>query len=134
MTSVADSAAVVEGVKAKLTVQDAPAAMLDPQVFEGEAKSAALLPVKARLLFANGIGSEVLFVSVTVCGADVTPCGSVPKLMLEGETANVGIKVSLATNAAEVAPLGRLVWKAGGVAEAGGKTGNVVAENVGPVI
>ena len=75
--------------------------MLDPQVLDGEAKSAALLPLTARLLLANGMGSDVLFVSVTVCGREVTPTGWTPKSRLEGVTANVGIKVSLATNASE---------------------------------
>jgi len=59
-------------VNVTLTVQEAPAAMLAPQVLDGEPKSAALLPLKEMLLPGNGMGSEVLFVSVTVFGALVT--------------------------------------------------------------
>jgi len=73
ITSVAVSAAAVAGVNVTLRVQDTPAAMLEPQVLEGEAKSAVLVPLKETSLLANGIGSEVLFVSVTVCAVEVTP-------------------------------------------------------------
>jgi hypothetical protein len=49
--------------------------MLAPQVLEGEPKSAALLPLKETLAPGNGMGSEVLFVSVTVFGTLVMPTG-----------------------------------------------------------
>ena len=63
------------GVNVTLTVQEAPAAMLAAQVLEGEAKLAALIPLKEMLAPENGIGSEVLFVSVTIFGTLVTPTG-----------------------------------------------------------
>jgi len=98
---VADSAAATEGVKVALTVQEAPAAMLVPQVLDGEAKSAALLPLMTRLVFPNGMESDVLFVSVTVCASEVTPRGWTPKSRLDGTTAKVGIRVSFETNASD---------------------------------
>jgi hypothetical protein len=101
MTSVAASAEATDGVNVRLTVQDAPAAMLAPQVLDGEAKSLALFPLKARAPAENGIGSEVLFVNVTVRCADVTLTGCVPKSTLAGVTANAGINVSFATNASD---------------------------------
>lgn len=76
MTSAALSgAAEVDGVKVTLTVQGAPAAMLAPQVLEGEAKSALLVPVKVMLPPEKGMGLPVLFVSVTVFAVVVTPKG-----------------------------------------------------------
>ena len=66
---------MTEGVNTALTVQEAPAAMLAPQVLDGEEKSAALVPLNEMLLPGNGIGSEVLFVSVTVFGTLMTPTG-----------------------------------------------------------
>jgi len=75
MTNVADSPAATEGVNTTLTVQEAPAAMLAPQVLDGEVKSAALVPLKVTLVPGKGIASEVLFVSVTDRGADATPMG-----------------------------------------------------------
>lgn len=98
----ADAGATPAGVNVTLTVQEAPAAMLAPQVLEGEAKLAALVPVKEMLAPENGIGSEVLFVSVTVFAALVTPTGWVPKARLVGDTASVGISVSFAINASDV--------------------------------
>ena len=71
----ADSPDATEGVNVALSVQEAPAAMLAPQVLDGEAKSAALLPLKETLVPGNGIASEVLFVSVTVCATLVTATG-----------------------------------------------------------
>ena len=76
--------------------------MLAPQVLEGEAKLAALLPVKEMLAPENGIGSDVLFVSVTVCGALLTPMVRGPKARLVGDIARVGISVSFAMNASDV--------------------------------
>jgi hypothetical protein len=81
----------------------------------------------------NAIAALVLFVSVIVCAALVFPMSTVPKLSVDpgaGDTAKVGISVSLATKAAEVAPLGKLGWTV-----PGGKTGKVAdEENVTPVI
>jgi len=83
----------------------------------------------------NAIAAFVLFVSVTVLAVLVFGMSTVPKFKLVGDTVKVGISVSFATNAAEAAPLGKLVWNAGVVAVAGGKTGNVAdEENVTPVI
>jgi hypothetical protein len=83
----------------------------------------------------KAIAAFVLFVSVTVFAALVFGMSTIPKFKLVGDTVKVGISVSLATNAAEVAPLGKLVWNAGVVAVAGGKTGKVAdEENVTPVI
>ena len=127
IASVADSPAAVAGVNVTLTVQEAPDAMLAPQVLDGDAKSTALLPLKERSLFANGIGSDVLFVNVTVWAAEVTDTGCTPKLRLVGATVMVGIKVSLATYPSE-GPF-KLLWKAPGF----GKTGNAAVEKVCPV-
>ena len=71
----ADSAVKTEGVNVTLTVQEAPAAMLAPQVLDGEPKSAAFVPLKETLDPGKGIGSEVLFVSVTAFGTLVAPTG-----------------------------------------------------------
>jgi len=73
ITIVPVSPVKAEGANVTLTVQEAPAAMLAPQVLDGEAKSAALVPLKVTLLPGNGIAVDVLFVSVTVCGALVVP-------------------------------------------------------------
>ena len=93
------------------------------------------LPFTTALV--NAIAALVLFVKVTVCAALVFPMSTIPKLRVDpaaGDTGKVGISVNFATNAAEVSPLGKLVWNAGVVAVAGGKTGNVAdEENVTPV-
>jgi len=95
--------------------------------------AAAGLPFITALV--KAIAAFVLFVSVTVCAGLVLGMSTVPKFRLVGDTVKVGISVSFATNAAEVSPLGKLVWNAGVVAEAGGKTGKVAdEENVTPVI
>jgi hypothetical protein len=73
ITSVPVSPVKAEGANVTLTVQEAPAAMLAPQVFDGEAKSAALVPLKVTLLAGNGIAVDVLFVNVTVFAALVMP-------------------------------------------------------------
>jgi len=109
MAKVAASGEAAEGVNVRLMVHDAPAPMLAPHVLDGEAKSAALLPLKARAPTANGIGSEVLFVNVTVCGLEVTPTACAPKSILDGKTVRVGISVNLATKAADTAPAGKPV-------------------------
>jgi hypothetical protein len=75
MASVALSPEAVDGVNVTPTVHEAPAAMLAPQLLEGEAKSVALVPVNAILVPGKGIGSEVLFVRDTVIAAEVTPTG-----------------------------------------------------------
>jgi hypothetical protein len=75
ITIVPVSAANTEGLNVTLTVHEAPAAMLPPQVLDGEAKSAALVPLNETFVPANGMGSEVLLVSVTVFAAVVAPTG-----------------------------------------------------------
>jgi hypothetical protein len=75
MAIVADSADATEGVNVTLMVQVVPAAMLGPQVLDGDLKSAALVPLNAMSVLANGMGSEVLFFSVMVLGAEVTVIG-----------------------------------------------------------
>jgi hypothetical protein len=83
----------------------------------------------------NAIAALVLFVKVTVIAALVLGMTTVPKFRLVGDTTSVGISVSFATKAADLSPLGRLVWNAGVVAVAGGKIGKVAAEeNATPVI
>ena len=69
------SADATEGLNVTLTVHEAPAAMLPAQVLDGDAKSAALVPLKVMLLPGSAIAVEVLFVSVTVFGELVTPIG-----------------------------------------------------------
>jgi len=89
--------------------------------------AAAGFPFTTALV--NAIAAFVLFVSVTVCAALVPGISTVPKLRVVGITVRVGIRVSFATKASDV-PF-RVVWNAGGVAVAGGKTGKLLAvENV----
>jgi hypothetical protein len=100
ITSVAVSAdAGAEAVNVTLMVHDVPAAILAPQVLDGDAKSvlaaAGTPPLTATLV--NTIAAPVLFVSVTVCGAEVTPTGCTPKLRLVGDTTRVGISDNFAT-------------------------------------
>jgi hypothetical protein len=114
--SVKTSLAVSEGVgggttvglNVTLTAQEAPAAMLAPQVLAEMAKSvlaaAGLPPVMAA---ANAIAAFVLFVSVTVWAALVVPITTVPKARVDpgaGDTTKVGISVNFAMNASDVPP------------------------------
>jgi uncharacterized membrane-anchored protein len=75
ITKFAASTAATEGVKTTLIVQEAPAAMLVPQVFDGEEKSVSAAagepPVTVTLV--NAIAVILLFVSVTVCAGVVVP-------------------------------------------------------------
>jgi hypothetical protein len=91
-------------------VQEVPAAMLDPQVFEGEVKSvlaaAGEPPDTATLVNATAV--MLLFVSVTICAAVGVPTSCGPNVRVSGETVNVGWKVSCAMKASEV-PLSA-VW------------------------
>ncbi len=131
MTRLAVSTAATEGVKTTLIVQEAPAAMLVPQVFAVGAKSvlaaAGEPPEMATLVNATAV--MLLFVSVTICAAVGVPTSCGPNVRVRGETVNVGWKVSSAMKASDV-PLSA-VWKAPGF----GNTGNVAAvEAVTPVM
>jgi hypothetical protein len=75
ITTFAVSAPATDGVKTTLMVQEAPAAILVPQVFDGEAKSvsAAAGEPPVTVTLENAIAAPLLFVSVTVCAGVVVP-------------------------------------------------------------
>jgi hypothetical protein len=107
-----------------LMVQEAPAAILVPQVFDGEAKSVSAAPGEppVTVTLVNAIAALLLFVSVTVCAGVVVPTSRGPNVKLVGDTASVGRNVSSATNASD-GPFSA-DWKAPGF----GATGKVLAE------
>jgi hypothetical protein len=103
-TSLADSADATEGVKATLTVHEAPAARLAPHVPPGTiAKSVpaagGVIATTATLVIASAV--ELLFVKVTVCDAVVAPTSCVPKSTFAGDTTTDNNKGNFATNASE---------------------------------
>jgi hypothetical protein len=103
-TSWADSADATEGVKATLTVHEAPAAKLAPHVPPGTiAKSVpaagGVLATTATLVIASAV--ELLLVKVTVCGAVVAPISCVPKSTFAGDTTTDNNNGNFATNASE---------------------------------
>ena len=100
--SVADSAAVVVGLKVTLMVQFAPTASVEVeagQVFAETAKSAAFVPVMEVLLIVKA--EFVPFVRVTVCAVLVVLTVWLPKLSDPGTRATLAADagVNLETNA-----------------------------------
>jgi len=80
----ADRVPIAVGENVTLTVQLAPLAKEEPQVFELILKSAALAPVMAILEIE--IEAEAEFETVTILAALVAPVGTIPKLRAPGFT------------------------------------------------
>jgi len=121
--------AAAPGLNVTATVHGAPAATLGLHESVATAKSVlAAGDTPAVAMLVNVTATFVLFVSVNICGLLVAPTGWAPKSNGEGVTTTVGISVSLATNAAETSPLGRLVWNAPGFGNTGKFVENVVPE------
>jgi len=99
-TSCADSADATEGVNVTLTIHDAPAARLAPQLPPATiAKSVAAAGgfVATTAMLAIEIAVELLFVKVIVCGLVVAPTSCVPKSTLAGDTATASNSGNFAT-------------------------------------
>lgn len=72
------------GLKTSVTVHDAPAAKVAPQVFFEMLKSPGLVLVRATLLMGTAV--EPLLVNVADLGAPPTPTDTIAQLMLDGLT------------------------------------------------